>query len=104
MTRHVRSTEAQRPERVIPSRSDRAAYEANMAAIDRLIGACRWPYIVAWGKFLGFTPETVQEYVEEAEADNAPAESIQKFDDGWSELSDIVNETNRRRVMALAKP
>jgi hypothetical protein len=46
----------------------------------------------------------VQEYVQKAEAEDAPAESIQKFDDGWSVLSDIVNETNRRRVMALAKP
>ena len=104
MTGHVPAAEAQTFERVIPSRSDRAAYEANMAAIDRLIGQCRYPYIVAWGKFLGFTPQAVQEYVQDAEADNAPAESIQKFDDGWSVLSDIVNETNRQRVMALAKP
>lgn len=90
-------------ERVIPNISDVSAYRANCDAIDRLIGECRYPYIVAWGKFLGFTPETVREYVQKAEADKAPTEAIQKLDDEWLVLSNINNETNRRRVMELAK-
>jgi hypothetical protein len=96
------SPEGQKRERVIPSVSDAAAYEANCDAIDRLVGECQYPYIVAWGKFLGFSPETVKEYVEQAEADNAPAEAIQKSDDKWMLLSSVKNESNRKRVMELA--
>lgn len=98
-----RPSEGQERQRVIRSISDAAAYKANCEAIDRLVGKCGYPYIVAWGKFLGFTPETVHEYVRQAEVDNAPMEAIQKLDDGWSVVSSIKNETNRRRVMELAK-
>ena len=89
--------------RMIPSISDTAAYKANCEAIDRLVGECRYPYIVAWGKFLGLAPETVKEYLVTAEADKAPTEAIQKFDDEWMLLSTIRNESNRRRVIELAQ-
>ena len=44
---------------VIRSTADRIANEANIAAIDKLIGPTKFTHIVAWGKCLGFTPETV---------------------------------------------
>lgn len=99
----MQSSEGEKCERVIPSISDTAAYEANCEAIDRLIGKCPYPYIVAWGKFLGFSPEVVKEYVEQAIADNAPAEAVQKLEDGWMLLSSIKNEGNRSRVTSLAR-
>lgn len=37
------------------------------------------------------------EYLQKAEADNAPAEAIQKVEDTWMLLSSIKNESNRRR-------
>lgn len=88
---------------VIPSMSDRTAAAANSAAIDRLIRTPKYVYIIAWGKWLGFTPETVQKSVVEAEADDAPAEALQKIDGRWLFLGDIVNDENRSRVEALAK-
>jgi hypothetical protein len=89
-------------ERMVEKLSAPGAFKANCEAIDRLIGDCPYPYIVAWGKFLGFLPYVVQEYVEKAIADNAPTDAIQKFDDGWSTLDDINNETNRSRIIELA--
>lgn len=89
-------------DRMIPSVSDEAARKANDEAIDRLVGECRYPYIVAWGKFLGFTPEAVQEYVREAEANDAPPDAIQKIDGEWLTVTGIRNETNRKRVLELA--
>lgn len=90
-------------ERVIRRISDPGANEANCDAIDRLIGECRHPYIVAWGKFLGFAPETVKEYIQKAEAENAPVEAVQKLDDEWILLSSIKDEVNRSRVANLAQ-
>lgn len=90
-------------ERAIPRISDTVAYKTNCEAIDRLIGECGYPYIVAWGKFLGFAPETVMEYVQQAEADKAPTDAIQKFEDQWMLLSAIRSDSNRRRVTELAK-
>lgn len=87
---------------VIPSIADKAANSANSAAIDLMIDAARYPYIVAWGKWLGFTPETVQKTVAEAEADDAPPEAIQKINGRWSTLSDIVDESNRQHVAEIA--
>lgn len=98
------SSEGEERERVIPKISDTTAYRTNCEAIDRLIGECRYPYIVAWGKFLGFAPATVIEYVQQAEADNAPAEAIQKIEDEWILVSSIQNEINRKRVLELATP
>ena len=87
---------------VIPRSSDRAANAANIAAIDKLVSTGTYHHIMAWGKFLGFTPTTVSRQVTEAEADQAPFDSIQKIDGRWLRLSDIVNESNRRRVAELA--
>lgn len=87
---------------VIPSLSDKAASKANMEAIDRMVHTDRYRHVVAWGKWLGFTPETVRGYVELAHADNAPADSVQKIDGRWLTLSDINNEDNRKAVEALA--
>ncbi|HJT35116.1 MAG TPA: hypothetical protein VJ783_24025 [Pirellulales bacterium] len=93
-------------ERSIQNRSDPAIYKANCEAIDRLIGRCRYPYVVAWGKFLGAPPETVRQWVRQAEAGDAPADAIQYFRDGlgegWGTVDSIRNDTNRRLVIALA--
>ena len=88
---------------VIPSVSDRASHATNMAAIDRLVVSGKYRHIIAWGKWLGFTPETVLKSVSLAETDNAPEGSIQKIDGRWLVVSDIVNETNRIRVDELAR-
>lgn len=101
---HQHRSEAQERERLISSVSDRTAWSANCEAIDRLTHESRYPYIVAWGKFLGFAPETVHECLQKAEADNAPPEAIQKIDGEWLLLSSIQNDGNRRRVVALARP
>lgn len=87
---------------VIPSTADRAADEANMEAIDRLVRTDRYRYIIAWGKWLGFTPESVRAQVAAASADNAPADAIQKIDGKWSTLDDIENPENRQAVESLA--
>jgi hypothetical protein len=87
---------------VIKRISDKAAYEANMAAISTLVRTQKYHHIVAWGKFLGFTPETVKKSVSEAEAENAPADAIQKIDGRWRCLADIENESNRQRVNDIA--
>ena len=73
-----------------------------MDAIDTAVQATRYTYIVAWGKWLGFTPATVLDYLAQAEADGAPLDSTQKIDGIWLGLDDIANETNRKRVEALA--
>ncbi|HVU47240.1 MAG TPA: hypothetical protein VFE62_00280 [Gemmataceae bacterium] len=90
-------------DRAIPCISDAVAFEANCDAIDQLVGECRYPYIVAWGKFLGFTPETVREHVQNAEVDDAPMDAIQKCDGEWLLLSTIKNDTNRKRVVELSR-
>jgi hypothetical protein len=87
---------------VIPRIADEAANSANMAEIDRLVSTQKYRHIVAWGKWLGFTPVAVLQIVREAEADNAPPDAIQKIDGRWLRLEDIANETNRRRVEELA--
>ncbi len=87
---------------VIPRMADNAANDANNAAIDRLVTTHKYLYIVAWGKFLGFTPETVRKYLIEAEAENAPDDAIQKTQGKWLCLADIENEENRQRVRNLA--
>jgi hypothetical protein len=86
---------------VIPSTSDRVAYKRNMEEIDRLVVSSRYPYIVAWGKWLGFTPEVVLKYVTLAESENAPEDSIQKTEGKWVRIGDVVNDTNRNRVEGL---
>jgi hypothetical protein len=87
---------------VIPSIADKVANAANIAAIDRLIQASRYSYIIAWGKWLGFTPETVQASTREAEADDAPLDAIQKVEGRWLVLGDIQNDANRKRVEEIA--
>ena len=88
---------------VIPRISDRAANAANMAAIDEFVRTGKYNHIVAWGKWLGFTPQTVQKHVEQAEAENAPEDAIQKIDGKWDLVGDIANETNRKWVNELAE-
>lgn len=87
---------------VIPSMSDRAANDANLAAIDRQVRTEKYHHIVAWGKFLGFTPATITTSIQQAETDEAPLDAIQKVDGKWLRLGDIENETNRERVNAIA--
>jgi hypothetical protein len=87
---------------VIKSTADRIANQANMTAIDKLVTSKTYPYIIAWGKWLGFTPDTVQKYVTQAEADKAPLDVVQKIDGAWVRLDGIVNDTNRKRVIDLA--
>ncbi|AMV17412.1 hypothetical protein [Planctomyces sp. SH-PL14] len=95
----VRATDSS----VIPGLAYRVANAANIAAIDRLVDATRYPYVVAWGKWLGFTPQAVQKNVLQAQEDNAPPESIQKIDGQWRVLDDIQNDENRRRVVQFAR-
>jgi len=90
-------------ESVIPSTSDRAAYTANAAAIDELVSTEKYHHMVAWGKWLGFTPRTVEKYVNQAEDENAPTDAVQKIDGQWVRLQDVANETNRRRVDEIAR-
>ena len=87
---------------LIPKISDRVAYRDNMDAIDRSVQSRKYAYIIAWGKWLGFTPVTVLNYITQAEADGAPLDVTQKIDGAWLRLGDIANETNRKRVEALA--
>ena len=87
---------------LIPRVADKVANDANIASIDRLVKTPKYHHIVAWGKWLGFTPETVCKHIQEAEADSAPADAIQKIDGQWLRLADIANETNRRRVEEIA--
>ncbi|QDT54295.1 hypothetical protein Pan44_23230 [Caulifigura coniformis] len=89
---------------VIPRLTDAAANAANCLAIDREAGDTRYRHIVAWGKFLGFTPATVRRELDRAEAENAPTNAIQRFDDGWHTVDTIANEANRARVEELARP
>jgi hypothetical protein len=88
---------------VIPSISDPAANAANIAGINRLVSPGTYRHIVAWGKWLGFTPETVLQQVREAETDHAPVDSIQKIDGKWLRLDDIESKSNRQAVDALAR-
>ncbi len=104
MAEHQPSTAERIDARMIPSTADHAAWTANCQAIDRVTGTSRYPYIVAWGKFLGFTASTALDYLQKAEAENAPSEAIQKIEDQWLVVSNIRNETNRRLVIDLAGP
>lgn len=88
---------------VIPSMADAAANQANIAEIDRLVKTDKYIHVVAWGKFLGFTPATVLKYVQEAETDGAPADAIQKIEGRWLTLDDITNDSNRKRVEEIAR-
>lgn len=88
---------------VIPDLSDAAANHANMAAIDLLALTQKYWHLIAWGKFLGLTPETVREYVKLAHIENAPADAIQKIGQQWLCVSDIRNEANRNHVNSLAE-
>lgn len=90
-------------QRIIPKQSDDAANARNVEAIERAAGTSRYRYIVAWGKFLGFTPATVCSEIEQAEADNAPVTAIQKLQGRWHTIEDITNDTNRARVIELAR-
>lgn len=74
-----------------------------MTDIDRIVRTQKYLYVVAWGKWLGFTPETVRDIVQVAELDDAPADAIQKIDGPWLRLGDIENESNRTFVDELAK-
>ena len=87
---------------VIQSISDTVANAANIAAIDRFVTG-RYGHIIAWGKWLGFTPEAVLNSVRQAEADNAPEDSIQKINGQWLRVGDIVNDTNRKRFEELVR-
>ena len=88
---------------VIPRISDPVANAENMAAIDSLVTSERFPHIVAWGKWLGFTPETVRKSLEAAETDNAPEGSLQKIDGQWIRREDIANAENLRQVDDLVR-
>jgi len=96
--RHYRS----RKTAVIPSIGDRAADAANLAAIDLQGAITRYRYIVAWGKWLGFTPASIQASIALAETDNAPVDAIQKIEGEWLTLDDIANQSNRRTVENIA--
>lgn len=87
---------------VIPSLADKAADRANIAAIDARVSPACYPYIVAWGKWLGFTPEIVSTFVAEAAADKAPRDAIQKIRGRWLRVKDICNDRNRETVKAAA--
>lgn len=89
-------------ESVIPSTSDAAAFSTNASAIDQHVSTDRYHHIIAWGKWLGFTPKTVEKYLTQAVADDAPADSVQKIDGQWVRLGDVGNETNRKRVDEIA--
>ena len=86
----------------IPRISDTAAYRENMVAIDRMVSTPKCYHIIAWGKWLGLTPETVRNIIEAAQSDNAPPDAIQKIDGRWLRLQDIENESNRNCVDDLA--
>lgn len=90
-------------EAVIPSISDPAANAANMAAIDRLVRTTKYLHIVAWGKWLGFAPKTVQESVDLAEAEEAPVDAVQKLNGEWTRMGDLMNEENRKKVEELVR-
>lgn len=87
---------------VIPRQSDAVANAANVAAIDSVAGESRYRHVVAWGKFLGFTPETVRSAVELAAVEGAPIDAIQKIDGRWLTLADIQNDMTRQAVCDLA--
>ena len=86
---------------VIPCSADKVADTKNILAIDTLVRTEKYRHVVAWGKWLGFTPESVQMQVREAEMDDAPADAIQKIDGRWLRFGDINNESNRQRVSDL---
>ena len=88
---------------VIASISDKTAHAENIAAIDRLVVPGKYRHIVAWGKWLGFTPQTVLKSIELAKAEDAPEDAIQKIDGRWIRVGDIANQTNRDRVAELAR-
>lgn len=88
---------------VIPSTSNAMDFSANAEAIDRQIGTTKYRHIVAWGKWLGFTPKTVEKYVREAEIENVPEDVVQRIDGTWVRLCDIENESNRNRVEEIAR-
>lgn len=88
---------------VIPRVSDMVANAENIEAIDQLVVSGKYRHIVAWGKWLGFTPSTVADHVRQAEADDAPSDVVQKVNGKWIRLDDVVNETNRRRVDEIAR-
>lgn len=87
----------------MPRISDRAAYEANIVAIDNVAKTQKYYHIIAWAKWLGFIPETARKILEEAQLDDAPPDALQKVDGRWLCLGDINNESNRNRVDNLAK-
>ncbi len=73
-----------------------------MVEIDNVVKTQKYHHIVAWAKWLGFTPESARKIIEEAQLDDAPADAIQKVDGRWLCLGDINNESNRNRVDNLA--
>ncbi|MES2793329.1 MAG: hypothetical protein V4719_27205 [Planctomycetota bacterium] len=87
----------------IPRISDITAYRENMAAIDQVIRTKKYHHVIAWGKWLGFTPETIKKIIEVAQRDDAPADAIQKVDGRWLRLRGIKNEFNRKCVNELAQ-
>ncbi len=88
---------------LIPTQTDSVANRLNIAAIDRLVKTDRYRFVVAWGKWLGFTAEAVKHQVQQAEADDAPEDAIQKSDNRWLSLSDIQCEENVRKVRRIAE-
>lgn len=85
----------------IPSTSDESDFAINAVAIDSLVGQTKYQHIVAWGKWLGFTPETVLKHIELAEKEQAPLDAVQKLDGVWTRIGDVVNDTNRARVLEI---
>ncbi len=86
---------------VIPAIADRVANCENIVSIDLIAETQKYFHIVAWGKFLGFTPASVCRSISEAESDSAPHDSIQKINGRWLRLEDIRNQSNRQRVAEL---
>jgi hypothetical protein len=58
-----------------------------------------YPYIWAWGRRLGSFRYFIEDQVEQARADNAPQNAIDRNQDGtWSTTDDITNPTTREAL------
>ena len=63
-----------------------------------------YPYIVAWGRYLGSFDYYIALQIELANEDGAPADAIYKKDDGtWATFGGIKDDYTKRQVEARLK-
>lgn len=67
----------------------------------------KYPYIRAWGEWMGSYDYYIVQQTELAQRENAPATAIYKGEEGWKTVEDVQNPSLRlqldRRVVTIAQ-